>query len=137
MRQVLADTNVFISFLIERNEKQRVAARALFIGAENGEIAVILPQFVLFEIVYVLQTAYGVSGLDSAAVLKDALAMPGVLVTDECPWPLVLEYWPVPLPSIADAAIVAVAVAGRFDSVATFDQKLGRRLRSFGVESYW
>lgn len=63
--------------------------------------------------------------------------MPGVLVIDECPWKRVLEYWPAPLPSLADAAIVAVASSKRYDAIATFDQKLGKRAKDLGVATHW
>lgn len=137
MQHVVADANVFISFFVERNEKQRAAAKAFLLGAGNGDFAAVIPQFVLFEIVYVLQTSYSVSGVDVANVIKDATAMPGILVTDDCPWTQVFEYWPDPLRSISDAAIVALAVANRYDYVATFDQKLARRMKTLGVASYW
>ena len=137
MRHIVADANVFISFFVERNVKQRAAAKTLLLGAEHGDFVAVIPQFVLFEIVYVLQTSYNVQGTVVANVIKDAMAMPGVLVTDDCPWTQVLAYWPDPLRSISDAAIVAVAVANRYDSVATFDQKLARRMKTLGVASYW
>ena len=62
---------------------------------------------------------------------------PGVIVIDECPWKRVLEYWPAPFPSLADAAIVAVAATKRYDAIATFDQKLSKRSRDLGVTAYW
>ena len=48
-------------------------------------------------------------------------------MTDDCSWERVLEVWPNPLPSLADAAILAIAVTNRYDAVATFDKKLARR----------
>ncbi len=48
-----------------------------------------------------------------------------------------LEVWPDPLPSLADAAIAAVAAANRYDTVATFDRKLAKRIQDLGVSSYW
>jgi rRNA-processing protein FCF1 len=70
-------------------------------------------------------------------MLRDLIVLPGVLVIDECPWKHVLEYWPAPLPSLADAAIVAVAATRRYDAIATFDQKLVRRAKDLGVATYW
>lgn len=137
MQHVVADTNVFISFFMERNEKQRAAAKSLFLGAENGDFIAVIPQFALFEIVYVLQTSHGVPATEVASVLKDAMAMPGVLITDDCPWTQILAYWPDPLRLISDAAIIAVTVKNRYDYVATFDQKLAKRMKSLRVASYW
>jgi len=48
-----------------------------------------------------------------------------------------MDLWPSPFPSIADAAIVAIAANNRYDAVATFDQKLANRLKDFSVGAYW
>jgi len=49
----------------------------------------------------------------------------------------VMEVWPDPLPSLADAATAAVALTNRYDAVATFDRKLAKRVQDFGVAAYW
>jgi predicted nucleic acid-binding protein len=41
------------------------------------------------------------------------------------------------LPGLADAASAAIAIAHRYDAIATFDQKMHRRMQSIGVRSYW
>ncbi|HYC60047.1 MAG TPA: hypothetical protein VEK79_10840 [Thermoanaerobaculia bacterium] len=94
-------------------------------------------QFAVFEVSYVLQSFYGVPAADVAKLVRDMIALPGVVVIDDCPWKKVFEYWPEPLPGMADAATVAVAVANRYDAVATFDQKMRRRMLAVGVKSCW
>ena len=135
MQRVVVDASVFLSALVHRNDEQRDAAKALLLKAEDGELEVILPQFVVFEIVYVLQSTYRIPGSELAPMLRDLIALPGVLVIDECLWKRVLDYWPAPLPSLADAAIVAASK--RYDAIATFDQKLGKRAKDLGVATYW
>src|SRR5436853_7723072 len=98
VRSVVVDANVFVSFFIERHEAQRAAARTLLLKAEDGEIAAVVPQSVVFEIAYVLQSQYGVSGERLAAVVRAVIAFSGVQIVDECPWKRVLEVWPDPLP---------------------------------------
>ena len=137
MQRVVVDGNVFLSFIVHRNDKQRDLAKALFAKAEDGELVVILPQFVVFEIVYVLQSAYSVRDEELATLTRDLLALPGVQLTDESPWRRVFEFWPRPLPSLADAAIAAVAATGRYEGIATFDRKLANKLDSIGLASYW
>lgn len=137
MQRVVVDANVFLSTLVHRNEEQGEKAKALLIKAEDGELEVILPQFVIFEIVYVLQSTYRIPGSELAPMLRDLIALPGLLVIDECPWRRVLEHWPAPFPSLADAAIVAVAASKRHDAIATFDRKLGKRAKDLGVATYW
>jgi len=137
VQRVVVDANVFLSTLVHRNDEQRAAAKALLLKAEDGELEVILPQFVVFEIVYVLQSTYRIPASELAPMLRDLIALPGLLVIDECPWKRVLDYWPVPLPSLADAAIAAVAASNRYDAIATFDRKLSKRAKDLGVPSYW
>jgi predicted nucleic acid-binding protein len=137
VRSVVVDANVFVSFFIDRHEAQRTAARALLQNAEAGEIAAVVPQSVVFEVAYVLHSQYGVTGAKLATVVHAVTTFPGVQVVDECPWKRVLELWPDPVAGLTDAVIVTVAATGRHASVATFDQKLARRLKDFGLPAYW
>ncbi len=137
MRRVIVDANVFVSYLTGRHEKQYETARALLQEAEDGNLVAIVPQFVLFEVTCVLQSGYAVTSERLATMIRDLLAFPGVETIDDCPWKRVFEIWQKPLADLADAAIVAVAVAKRYDAVATFDRKLANRLGGFGVAAYW
>ena len=137
MRSVLIDANVLVSYFTARNRTQLAAAKALLQGAEEGDLVAIVPQFVVFEVTYVLQGLYAVAGERLTAMIRDIVSFPGVRVIDDCPWKRVLEVWPDPLPSLADAAIAAVAVANRYDAVATFDRKLAKRVQDLGVSAYW
>jgi predicted nucleic acid-binding protein len=122
---------------VERNEKQRAAGKALLLNAEEGEIIAVIPQFALFEIAYVLDSFYKVPARRIADAIRATLAYPGVIITDDCSWLRVIDNWPDPFDSITDAAIVGVALANNYDSVATFDQKLIRRMKPLGVRSYF
>lgn len=97
----------------------------------------VIPQFVLFEIAYVLDSFYKIPATKIADAIRATLTYPGVIITDDCSWLRVLEHWPETLASITDAAIVGVALANKHDSVATFDQKLIRRMKTLGVSSYF
>lgn len=137
MQRVVIDANVFVSYLTGRHEKQYDAARALLQEAEDGNLLAILPQFVVFEVSYVLQSLYNLSGERLAATIRALVSFPGVLIVDDCPWRRVLEVWPDPLPGLADASIVAVATENRYEAVATFDRKLANKLESFGLTAYF
>lgn len=137
MRRVVIDANVLVSFFVDRIEKQRDAADELLQKANEGEIAAIVPQFVIFETTYVLLSQYGITGERLASVIRDVIAFPGVHVIDDCPWKRVMEVWPSRLHDLADAAIVAVATTNRYDAIATFDRKLVNRLPDFDLAAYW
>jgi predicted nucleic acid-binding protein len=137
VRSVVGDANVLISYFAARNDTQRAAARALLQQAEDGAVVAVVPQFVVFELTYVLQGLYAITGERLTAMIRDVVSFPGVRVIDDCPWKRVLKVWPDPLPSLADAAIAAVAIANRYDAVATFDRKLAKRVQNLGVSAYW
>ncbi len=137
MRSVVVDANVIVSFCVDRHPKQRDAAEALLNEAEEGEIVAVIPQFVVFEVAYVLQSQYAYTSDRLAALIRDVIAFPGARLIDDCPWKRVLGIWPDPLAALADASIVAVATTNRYDAVATFDRKLANKLEGFGLESYF
>jgi predicted nucleic acid-binding protein len=137
VRSVVVDANVLVSYFVDRHVEQSDAAEALLQRSEEGEIAAIVPQFVVFEVTYVLQSQYGFTGERLATMIRDIITFPGVQMIDDCPWRRVMEVWPDPITSLADAAIAAVALTNRYDAVATFDQKLAKRLKDFGVAAYW
>jgi predicted nucleic acid-binding protein len=137
VQSVVVDANVFVSLLTGRHEKQREVAAALLQEAEDGAIVVILPQFVVFEVTYVLQSLYSVTGDRLASMIRDLLSFPGVQVTDDCPWSRIFELWPNLLSGLADASIAALATTNRYNAIATFDQKLANRAKNLGVASYW
>ncbi|HEV7574022.1 MAG TPA: PIN domain-containing protein [Thermoanaerobaculia bacterium] len=136
-RHVVVDANVLLSFLVERNASQRESAKALLVSAEEGDIVAVVTQFVIFEIAYVLQSFYGTPAREIATLLRELIALPGVLLIDPCSWKTVFEYWPDQVPALADAAIVAIAVSNRYDAIATFDRKMMKKMKLIGVESYW
>jgi len=137
VQHVVIDANVLVSLLTGRHEKQSEGAQALLKEAEDGNLVAILPQFVVFEVTYVLQSLYNVSGDRLASMVRDLVSFPGVQTIDDCPWRHVFEIWPDPLPGLADASIVAVATTNRYEAVATFDRKVANRLESFGLAAYW
>lgn len=137
MRSVVVDANVLVSFFVDRNPKQRDAADELLQLAEAGTITAIVPQFVVFETAYVLQSQYGLAAEDLVSIIRDIVTAPGVQTIDPCPWRRVFDLWPSTFPGLADASIVTLATTHRYDAIATFDQKLAKRAKALGVTSYW
>jgi len=134
---VVIDTNAVISAVTGRDERQFAMTQALLLSAEEGHDVIVLPQLVVFEMSYVLRQIYNTPPAKLAAIIRDAITLPGLIVIDDCPWPYVLELWPQPFESIADAALVAIAISNRYDAIATFDQRLVRRAKPLGVNAYW
>ena len=96
-----------------------------------------MPQIVIVELVYVLLNLYHVSREETAATLRDLLALPGLQTVSSLSWTRVLELWPGVVPDFADAGLVAICEEARFDAVATFDAAFRRRLSRLNLASYW
>ncbi len=137
MKRVVLDTNVIASFLTDRNPGQQARAAALLEAAARREMEIVPPQLVLAELVYLLRNLYQVSRAETAATLRDLLALPGLRTVDALPWPRVLELWPARIPDFADAALAAVWEHERCDAIATFDTTFRRRLSRLGLASHW
>lgn len=136
MRQVVVDTNVLISVIFRRNEEQRALGLELFDRAGSGELVIVLPQFVIFEAIHVFGSYYRFSPAAITKMLREAMALPGTTIGNDCPWPLFFEHWSNLKPSVGDAAILALAIEHGY-ILATFDHKLANRAKAFGVAPYW
>jgi predicted nucleic acid-binding protein len=136
LRQVLVDTNVLISSVLLRDETQSAAVGKLIEHAASGDLIIVLPQFIVFEAIYVLRKTYKLPPLAIRPLLREAMALHAVTLTNDCPWPDFFEHWSDIHPSPGDAAILALAVANRY-VLATFDRKLSNLARTFGVSPYW
>jgi predicted nucleic acid-binding protein len=136
LRHVVVDTNVLISSIFRRNEDQLTRALELYDRAGNGDLVVVFPQSVIFEAIHVFTHIYRFSPAAITKMLRDAMALPGVTVVNDCSWPEFFEHWSNFQPDVGDAAILAVAIANGY-SLATFDRDLVKRARTFGVSPYW
>lgn len=136
MKRVVIDTNVVISFLTDRDPRQQEIAASLFADVAAAELRIILHQSVITEVVYVLQNLYNQTQAAVAAIVRELIDMPGIVVIDEMPWTRLFEIWPSRIGTYADASLAAVALAGGYEFVATFDRGFRRRLKQLGIRSF-
>lgn len=137
MNKVVVDTNVLLSFLTDRDERQQGLAAELIESAARGEHMLLVHQLVLTEMVYVLLNLYDLDPDSVVIILRDLLAMPGVQPLDEIDWGLLLELWPQQVSDFADAGLAAVLRRGDYDSVATFDLSFSRAVKKQGLSLFW
>ena len=58
MRKVVADANVFLRFLLNDIPKQYLEAKQLFDLAKRKKIGIIVPQIIIFEVIFTMDKYY-------------------------------------------------------------------------------
>lgn len=81
MRRVFVDTNVFLRFLTQDDLAKAEKARRLFASAVAGEVVVETSLLVIAEIVWTLESFYGLTHDEVAEQVTIILATPNI----ECP----------------------------------------------------
>jgi len=133
MRRVFVDTNVFLRFLTRDDPAKADKARRLFASAMAGELVLETSLLVIAEIVWTLESFYGLSHDEVADHVTVILATPNL----ECPHKdLLLEALLAYTGRNVDFidAYHAVSLGRQRDvSLATFDRKHLRRFPSLDL----
>jgi predicted nucleic-acid-binding protein len=127
MRRVFVDTNVFLRFLTQDDLAKAEKARRLFASAVAGEVVLETSLLVIAEIVWTLESFYGLTHDEVAEQVTTILGTPNI----ECPnKELLVEALLAYTERNVDFidAYHAVLLGRRHDiSLATFDRKHFRR----------
>ncbi|HEY4575514.1 MAG TPA: type II toxin-antitoxin system VapC family toxin [Thermoanaerobaculia bacterium] len=127
MRRIFVDTNVFLRFLTQDDLDKAERARRLFASAVAGEVVVETSLLVIAEIVWTLESFYGLTHDEIAEQVTTILTTPNF----ECPnKELLLEALPAYTEhnvDFIDAYHAAFLQRRHGVSLATFDRKHFRR----------
>ena len=116
------DTNVLVRYFTGDPPEQ--ARRAAAYLAQADELLV--PDLVVAELVYVLQSFYEVERARVAELLRAVLAFPAVVVVDAALLLRALEVYEVEQLDFADAYLFASAEASGVGAIASFDRSIDR-----------
>jgi predicted nucleic-acid-binding protein len=134
MKKYIIDTNAIISFVTERNPDQQAIVAPLFEAAARMKCTLICHQFVLTEFIFVMDRVYGVPKETVNAMIRDFIAMPGIVLHQQTDFSAVLSLWPATITDFGDALLAATAKAIKGATVVTFDQKFKSALKKLGLE---
>ncbi|MCY3647034.1 MAG: type II toxin-antitoxin system VapC family toxin [Chloroflexi bacterium] len=116
------DTNIIVRhFTGDPPDQARLAARYL-----DEADQLLLPDLILAEVAYVLQSYYRMSRDQVAAALRSTLAIPAVQVADRGLLQRTVELYDFQRLDFADAYLVASAESTGVNAVASFDRDLDR-----------
>lgn len=121
MRAIL-DTNVLVRHLTADPPDQAARATAFLAGAEE----LLLPDIVVAELVYALETVYRVERARVAELLRAVIAFPAIVVLDEAQLLRALELYEREKLDFVTSYLAAVAERSGIGAVATFYRSLER-----------
>ena len=116
------DTNVLVRHLTGDPPDQ--AARATGLLAQATQL--LLPDLIVAEVVYVLESFYEVPRPGVAELVRAIVAFPAIEVVDEPVLLRALEVYEVHRLDFADAYLVAEAETSGVNAVASFDRSIER-----------
>ena len=116
------DTNVLVRYFTGDPPEQARRAAAYLAWADE----LLVPDLVVAELVYVLQSFYEVERARVAELLRAVLAFPAVVVVDAALLLRALEVYEVERLDFADAYLVASAEASGVGAIASFDRSIDR-----------
>ncbi len=116
------DTNILIRHLT--NDPPEMGARATAFLTEVDEL--LLPDLIVAEIVYVLESFYEVPREQIAVLLRSVIAFPAIATLDSSLLLRSLEVYEVHRIDYAEAYLVASAERAGVHDIASFDRSLDR-----------
>jgi len=120
--RALVDTNVLVRHLTRDPPRQARRASALLSTAERLD----LPDVVVAETVYVLQSVYGAPRGHVAEAMRATLAFPAIEVESRDLLLRAVDVYEQHRLDFADAYLVALAEASDITLIASFDRSLDR-----------
>ena len=116
------DTNILVRHLT--GDPPDLAARAT--RYLKGTRDLLLPDLILAEVAYVLESFYEVPRADVARILRAILGFPSIRVVDSRLLERAIEVYDVDRLDFADAYLVASAESSGIGVIASFDRSIDR-----------
>lgn len=127
MSEAYLDANVLLRFLTDDVPDQADRAGKLFEALEGGEVTLVLPELILGEVIWTLQSFYGASPPEIAKALLPFLAQEHLRMGDK---DVALEALAIfeagTTTSFGDAILAAYARKRGPGTVYSFDRRLSR-----------
>jgi predicted nucleic acid-binding protein len=120
---VFVDANVFLRFFTLDDDGQHAQAARLLRRAAAGKMALVAGPPILFELAWVLRSAYGQSREKVLDVLDAITTLPGLQLTDGDLAEEAIDRARQARTEYADAYIAVAAVRSGADRLATFNRR--------------
>lgn len=123
---ITLDTNVFLRWLLDDDQRKSAAISALFKKAEKGEEQIWVPDLVIAEVVWVLRSFYKVKAKDAADMAESLVNTPSIEYENRDRLMDAIALLHAHQVDFADCYIAATAAERGIDAVASYDRDFDR-----------
>ena len=130
MRSYFVDTNIFIRYLTNDDPVKADRVEKLLSEAAAGKVRLVTAEMVLAEVVWVLESFYGLKNVEVGSMVKAILATPGLEVLNSALVEKALEYYLAHNIDFVDGYIAAVMDKHKISDIYSYDKKHLSRIKS-------
>ena len=130
MRSYFIDTNIFIRYLTNDDPVKADRVEKLLSEAAASKIRLVTAEMVLAEVVWVLESFYGLKNVEVGSMVKAILATPGLEVLNSALVEKALEYYLAHNIDFVDGYIAAVMDKHKISDIYSYDKKHLSRIKS-------
>lgn len=124
---IFVDTNVFLRFLLEDNDKQSKEARLLFEQASEGKAIVFTSLIVFFEIYWLFKGLFKKSKEEVCMILKNLLEMKFLIFAEHGVFERAIDIYQKTNLDLEDSYNLAYAKSNKATGFKTFDKILHKK----------
>lgn len=129
MNRSFVDTNLFIRYFTNDDPTKADRVGKLLLQAESGKIVLVTTELVIAEIVWVLESGYGMDRAGIAPLVRGILATPGIEVINGALVSRAVEHYESLNVDFVDAYIAALMEKQGIGDLYSFDRKHADRLK--------
>jgi predicted nucleic acid-binding protein len=130
VKTAFVDANVFLRYLTNDDPEKANRVDSLLDRAAAGEVRLLTTEMVLAEVVWVLESSFGLKNHQIAPMVKAILASPGIEVINGHFVARALDYYLSHNIDFIDGYIAAVMEKRKVADIFSFDRKHMGRIKS-------
>ncbi len=130
MKTAFVDANVFLRYLTNDDPEKANRVDSLLDRAAAGEVRLLTTEMVLAEVVWVLESSFGLKNHQIAPMIKAILASPGIEVINGHFVARALDYYLSDNIDFIDGYIAAVMEKRKVTDIFSFDRKHMGRIKA-------
>lgn len=125
MKRIVADANLFLRYLLNDIPAQYKVAKKLFSDAKLNRVEIVVPQVIIFEVLFGLDKYYHFPKLELIEKLESLIGMEYFKIQDREIFQKALDVYKGSNLSLVDCFLI---VKAEYDDgeIFTFDKKLGK-----------